>query len=545
MGYLDEVIEESKEEKEETEKEQPEEKPTKKEKEPKETIKEPKEIERGKERSEEEEIEEEKSSEVEIKGERELITSYDNVKIYKVEDEQLPVYEVPVIKPTGPEKKIVNTIKEAATRLITPSAEQFRSPEKKRRFYFKRIKEIIEENPELGVPDTKIEFYADMVVRQMIGYGVIDPLVRDKKLEEVMVISPGKPVYAFHREYGMMKTNVRFASEKELRDIIDRIGRQVGRRVDRSNPLLDARLPDGSRVNATIQPISLDGSTLTIREFREEPITITDLIKWNTVTPEAGAFLWLMAEGLGVRPANTLISGGTASGKTTTLNVLCSFIPERERIITIEQTAELKLPIEHWIRLETRPPGLEGKGEIDMGALVENSLRMRPDRITVGEIRGEEAFSLFTAMNTGHDGSFGTVHANSAQETITRVTSPPMDVPIIMANALDIIIMQQRINRKGEGLTRRVTQISEVQKVKENGKPELNILYDYDPTEDKLKKQENPSRYKQEILKYTDLSKDDLEQELEDRKELLEKLARENIRKLEDVKEEIRKYRMK
>ncbi len=537
MGYLDETIEKSKEkEKEEQEKEESKEEQQK-------------EIEK-KEKSEEEEIEQEgldeaEKAEVEIEGEKELVTSYGDVEIYRVENEPLMAYKIPVIKPTGPEKKIVNTVKEAATRLITVSPEKFRSPERRRSFYFKRIKEIIEENPELGVPKTKVDFYADMVVREMIGYGIIDPLVRDKKLEEIMVIAPGEPVYVFHREHGMMRTNVQFGAEGGLRDIIERIGRQVGRRVDRSNPLLDARLPDGSRVNATISPISLDGSTLTIRKFREEPITITELIEWNTINAEAGAFLWLISEGLGVRPANTLVAGGTASGKTTTLNVLSSFVPDRERVISVEQTAELQLPLEHWVRLETRPPGLEGKGEIDMSSLVKNSLRMRPDRIIVGEIRGDEAFSLFQAMNTGHDGSMGTVHSNTARETITRITSPPMNVPIVMANALDFIIMQQRIHSKEKGLIRRVTQIAEVQEIKKDGTPKLNVLYDYDPARDKLKRNKSPSKFKKELLRFTNLSKDDLEEELKERKEFLEKLVRDGVKDLDEIKQKAKEFEMK
>ncbi|MFW5902324.1 MAG: CpaF family protein [archaeon] len=496
-----------------------------------------------KQEEEEEEIEQEEASEVEIKGEKELIAQYGDVKIYKVEGESLPIYKIPVIKPRGPEKKIINTLKEAATQLITVSPERFRSEEKRRKFYVKRIKEIIESNPELGVPETKKDFYASMVVREMIGYGVIDPLVRDKKLEEIMVISPSKPVYVHHREYDTMKTNVQFGRDEEIRDVIDRIGRQVGRRIDRSNPLLDARLPDGSRVNATIKPISLEGSTLTIRSFRENPISLTDLITWNTITPEAGAYLWLVTEGFEVRPANVLISGGTASGKTTTLNVLSSLIPPRERIISVEQTAELNLPIEHWVKLETRPPGLEGKGEISMAALVKNSLRMRPDRMIVGEIRGEEAFSLFTAMNTGHDGSMGTVHANSAKETITRITSPPMNVPVVMANALDFIIIQKRLHHPEKGLIRRITSITEVQKVKKDGSPELRTLFKYDPTVDKLKRKRIDSLYEKEITRYLDISKEDIKREVDKRKEYLERLVKDEVIDQDELKEKLKEYK--
>ncbi len=564
MGYLDDVIEESKERKEREKESKEEEKDTEERTEQTRKIEEEKQIKEPEEikeitKDEKEakidkekikEIEEEKdepeeeteTGEVEIEGEKELISSYGDVEIYRVEDEQLPVYKIPVVKPRGPEKKIINTLKEAATRLITVSPQQFRSEEKRRQFYLKRIKEIIESNPELGIPETKKDFYSEMVVREMIGYGVIDPLVKDKKLEEVMVIGPNIPVYVHHRDYDTMKTNVKFGRDQGIREVIDRIGRQIGRRIDRNNPLLDARLPDGSRVNATIEPISLEGSTLTIRSFREDPISLIDLIKWNTLTPEAAAYLWLMSEGLEVRPANVLVSGGTASGKTTTLNVLSSLIPPRERVISIEQTAELNLPVDHWVRLETRPPGLEGKGEISMDALVKNSLRMRPDRVIVGEIRGEEAFSLFTAMNTGHDGSMGTVHANSAKETITRITSPPMDVPIVMANALDFIIIQKRLQHPKKGLIRRITSISEVQKVKEDGSPEINTLFKYDPTTDRLKRKRKNSLYEKEITQYLNISEKELTEEIENRKEYLERLTKEDISDQSKLKDKIQKY---
>ena len=246
------------------------------------------------------------SGQVEIKGKKVLVTSYANVKVYKVKGDPLLYYSVPVIKAKGPEKIIINTIKEAATRLITVSPEEIRDPAKRRDFYFKKIKEIIERSPELGVPTSKIDFYADMVVREMIGYGILDILTQDDKLEEIMVIGPNKPVYVFHRQYDMMKTNIMFGNDEEIRNVIDKIARQVSRRVDIQSPLLDARLPDGSRVNATIKPISLGGSTLTIRKFRTDPFSVVDLVSRNTLDSEAAAFLWLAVDGLGAKPANIL-----------------------------------------------------------------------------------------------------------------------------------------------------------------------------------------------------------------------------------------------
>ncbi|MFH1586399.1 MAG: ATPase, T2SS/T4P/T4SS family [Candidatus Diapherotrites archaeon] len=333
------------------------------------------------------------------------VASYGNTTIYEIPGQPLMYYYTPVPRPTKGDKTIINTIKEAATRIISIIPYKIRDPEERRSVYQQKIMEILQTSKELRIPTRRFEFYADAVVREMVGYGLIDSLIKDDRLEEIMVIGAKRPVYVFHREYEMMKTNIEFFSESEIEDLVNRIGRQVGRRVDISAPLLDARLPDGSRVNATIPPISVSGATLTIRKFREDPLSIVDLLNLNTVNLETAAFLWLCVEGLRVKPANILIAGGTGSGKTTTLNVLASFIPASERIVSIEDTAELNLPLKHWIRLESRPPGMEGTGEITMDILTKNSLRMRPDRIIVGEIRHDEAFSLFTAMNTGHEGA--------------------------------------------------------------------------------------------------------------------------------------------
>lgn len=353
-----------------------------------------------------EEERKESAVESELKQERkELIDSYGDVKIYRVPEKSVLYYIVPVSKPTIGERTIITTIKEAATRLISIAPYRIRDAEQRRTVYKQKILEILNSSRELNIPERRFDFYAESVVREMVGYGMIDPLVRDDRLEEIMVIGAKKPVYAFHREHEMMVTNIEFISDNEITDLINRIAREVGRRVDISAPLLDARLADGSRVNATIPPASISGASLTIRKFREDPYSIVDLINMKTLGFDSAAFLWLCVDGLGVKPANILITGGTGSGKTTTLNVLASFIPERERIVTIEDTAELNLPLNHIIRLEARPPGLEGTGEISLEILTKNSLRMRPDRIIVGEVRHKEAFTLFTALNTGHDGS--------------------------------------------------------------------------------------------------------------------------------------------
>lgn len=469
------------------------------------------------------------------------IASYGDIKIYKVRGQPLLYYWIPVPRASAAEKAIISTIKEAATRIISIAPYKIRDPKERENAYYNKIMEILRESTEMRIPKTKMDFYAGAVVRDMIGYGIIDPLIKDDRLEEIMVIGANKPVYVFHRDYEMMITNIEFYSEKEIQDLINKIARQIGRRVDMGAPLLDARLPDGSRVNATIPPASVNGSTLTIRKFREDPYSIVDIIKMNTMSIEVAAFLWMCVEGMGVSPANLLISGGTGSGKTTTLNVLAAFIPESERIVSIEDTAELNLPLKHWIRLEAKPPGLEGTGELTLDVLTKNSLRMRPDRIIVGEVRHQEAFSLFTAMNTGHDGCMGTVHANSPQEAIVRVTSPPMNVPEVMLSGLDFILVEHRIHDKKKGTIRRITEIAEVSGVLE-GKATTQVIYERDAPTDTLKRTNIPVAYLNGLQKLTGFSKKQIEAEWLARKRVLKNLVDNNIRSMAEVSRACQAY---
>jgi len=479
--------------------------------------------------------------EISKKHEKILVDSYGPVKIYKVPGEKQLYYFIPVPRSTGSEKRIIRTIKEAATRLITISPFRIRDPEQRRAVYRQRIMEILESASEIQIPKGKREFYTEAVIREMVGYGLIDQLIKDDRLEEIMVTGSKKPVYIFHRDYDMMKTNIEFFTDDEVVDLINRIGREVGRRVDFSSPLLDARLADGSRVNATINPISVSGPTITIRKFRKDPLSIVDMVNFGTVNSEVAAFLWLTVEGLETRPANIVIAGGTGSGKTTTLNVLASFIPENERVITIEDTAELNLPLDHWIRFESRPPGLENKGEITLDILTKNSLRMRPDRIIVGEIRHDEAFSLFTAMNTGHDGSIGTVHANSAQETLIRITNPPMNVPEAMLSGLNFVIVEHRLHDRKKGTIRRVTEIGEVTGVLE-GKAQVQAIFKWDAVSDELRRTGVPSNYLRELAKRSGLNSQQIERELKKRKSFIEGLIKKNIRSIDESTKRMKSF---
>ncbi len=321
--------------------------------------------------------------------------------------------------------------------------------------------EIIKEDETLkGTLDRK-QIIEDLT-NELKGFGPINPLLMDDEVSEVMVNGPFQ-VYA-ERKGKLVLTDVTFRDNEHVMNVIEKIVAPLGRRIDESSPMVDARLPDGSRVNAIIPPLALNGPTLTIRKFSKEPFQVSDLIRFGTLTTEMATFL----EGCIKARLNVFVSGGTGSGKTTTLNVLSSFIPNDERIITIEDAAELQLGQEHVVSLETRPPNIEGNGGIMIRDLVRNSLRMRPERIIIGEVRGAEALDMLQAMNTGHDGSLATGHSNSPRDMLSRletmVLMAGMDLPVRaireqIAGAIDLIIQQTRLK---DG-SRRIVNITEVQ----------------------------------------------------------------------------------
>jgi pilus assembly protein CpaF len=303
------------------------------------------------------------------------------------------------------------------------------------------------------------------IVRQLtddiLGYGPIEPLLRDDSVTEIMINAPDR-VYV-ERAGKLEHTPVRFVDESHIMRIIDKIVSQVGRRVDEASPMVDARLPDGSRVNAIIAPLALNGPTVTIRKFSRDPYTVNDLITFGTISPRAAQFVAACVKG----KLNVLISGGTGTGKTTTLNAMSAFIPGDERIVTIEDAAELQLQQDHVITLESRPANIEGIGEIKIRELVRNALRMRPDRIIVGEVRGAETVDMLQAMNTGHEGSLTTIHANSPRDALSRLETlvltagvelPHRAIREQIASAFDLLV---QIERLVDG-SRRITAISEV-----------------------------------------------------------------------------------
>lgn len=347
-------------------------------------------------------------------------------------------------------------------------------------FKLKRtIEEIMFSEPTAAVLNRQQkDFIIKTLTEDILGYGPIQILLDDSEVTEIMVARWDLVYYEKHGK--IYKSNISFRNENHLRNVIQKIVGPIGRRIDESSPMVDARLPDGSRVNAVIPPIAIDGACLTIRKFGKK-FTREEFVKSGAIDVDKLDLLGSFVQGR----LNIAVIGGTGSGKTTLLNVLSSYIPADERIITIEDSAELQLQQEHVIRLETRPPNLEGKGEISIRSLVKNALRMRPDRIIVGECRGGEALDMLQAMNTGHDGGMTTIHANSPRDAVSRLAVMVMmagqEIPLNaikeqIASALDLIIQTARL-RDG---TRKVIRVSEVAGVDDNGEVLIKDIFNYE-----------------------------------------------------------------
>jgi pilus assembly protein CpaF len=361
--------------------------------------------------------------------------------------------------PFGPLKRSVH---EALLAVLGPRLYDTHLDERELEHQVTQALQVVLQRDETPMTTADRARVAQEVADDILGHGPLEPYLRDPEVSEIMV--NGHDQIYIERNGRLYPVGASFADEAHLRRTIEKIVARVGRRVDESSPMVDARLPDGSRVNAVVPPVALDGSLLTIRKFAAEPLTIGHLIHFGTMTPQVADLLRLCVQGR----LNIVIGGGASSGKTTTLNVLSAFIPEDERIVTIEDAAELQLRQEHVLRLESRPANLERRGEVTIRDLVRNALRMRPDRIIVGEVRDAATLDMLQAMNTGHEGSITTIHSNSPRDSLSRLETMVMMAGVDlsqraireqMASAIDLIVHQSRLK---DG-SRRITQITEVQ----------------------------------------------------------------------------------
>jgi flagellar protein FlaI len=355
-----------------------------------------------------------------------------------------------------------------------------------------------------------------------------------------MVNGFDRNIFVFHKKFGNCKTNI-FVDEKSgVLELIKRISSAVNKQFSDLHPLLDARLPDGSRANATFNYVSPFGHTLTIRKFSSIPLSIVDLIAGGMVDSGLAAFLWVMVQGLGAHPMNLIITGGTGSGKTTLMNVLASFIPFEERIVSMEDTIELDLGVrENWIQMESKPK-IKDVHAVSMDDLLKNTLRMRPDRIIVGEVRGEEAGTLFVAMDTGHRGILGTLHSNSAREMMIRLKNAPMNVPEQMLPLLDLVIVLERHYTQGQGIVRSVKQVAEIGRMDETVL--LSNIYEVDEKAGQTVKTRVPSSLVEKLAASAGITKNELSRELRIRQGILEFMIAEGIRERSDVESLIQHY---
>ncbi len=382
------------------------------------------------------------------------------------------------------------------------------------------------------------QFLAGMLVYEMLGLGRLELLIADGELEDIVINNAEDPIWVYHRKHGWLKTNVVVPSESQIQNYAATIGRRVGRQITTLAPLMDAHMTTGDRVNATLFPISTSGNTISIRKFRRKPWVITELLESNTLSLDIAALLWLAIQ----YESNVIFSGGTGSGKTTFLNVLMPFIPPNQRILSIEDTREIQLPrFLHWVPLTTREPNPEGKGGVSMLDLLVNSLRMRPDRIVVGEIRrGEQAEVLFEAMHTGHS-VYATLHADTAEQTYRRLINPPINVPQTLLEALHLIAVAFRDRRKG---IRRIFQIAEIVPVTkwEEYSPHINVLYKWNPADDIIKKVKESVRVLDELKLHTGMTDQEFQKDLIEKASILKWMKDKKINTVDGVGKVVVEY---
>ncbi len=453
-----------------------------------------------------------------------------------IRDEINTKYTINIPKISVATSALIDTLREELIVMTSVSMQELIDPKAfssiKNKFKEEAKKLIAQKIP--TIREETESFIIGTLMQEMLGIGKIEYLINDPNLEEIVIVSAKEPIKIYSKKYGWLSTNIVLGKEETTLNYSNIIARRVGRQITVLNPLLDAHLVTGDRVNAVLYPINTKGNTIVIRKFSRDPYTIIDLINNNTCDLETAALLWLAVE----YEMNVIISGGTASGKTVLLNSCMPFIPPNQRIISIEDTKELMLPeFLYWTPLVTRLPNAEGKGAVTMLDLLVNSLRMRPDRIILGEMRKhEEAMVLFEAMHTGHS-VYATLHADSAAETISRLIHPPLDIPANLLNAISLNVVMFRDRRKG---IRRVLQIAEIETEGESAK--ANMLYRWSPENDKLVKHSKSSKFFEEISRHTSMSEEEINKELVLKKKILSWLIKNKIRNLDNLGKTINLY---
>ncbi len=448
-----------------------------------------------------------------------------DVVITERPDEFVNTYELKHTKIRPATNAVLDYLKERIVEAISVKISDILDPRETERIRVKIVEkahEIVQK--ELGgLNEVEENILVGRIVQEMLGLGELELLLADDQLEEVVINSAKEPVWAYHKKHGWLKTNIVIQTEEQIHNYASIIGRRVGRQITNLDPLMDANLLSGSRVNATLYPISSKGNSITIRKFRKDPWTIINFIDpaVNTLSVEAAALFWMAMQ----YEMNILVAGGTASGKTSFLNAILIFTPPNQRVISIEDTRELVLPeFIHWTPMVTRPPNPEGRGEVSMLDLMVNSLRMRPDRIVLGETRRQrEAEVLFEAMHTGHS-VYSTLHADEADQVRTRLSNPPIDLPESVIGALHLVVVQYRQRRLGR---RRTFEIAEI--IPDQNKVNTNIVYRWDPRTDSLQKIGEYLRITNELTLHTGFTQKEIIEDLKEKELILSAMLAQKI----------------
>jgi len=487
------------------------------------------------------------TQEIPVKPEKTLLeyeliadTNKAKVKIQEQKDSKRPFYFLEFDTIDFATEKFLDEIKEEIAKTISiETAELGEANQKLKQKFINSVNlTLMKYFPESEKKIT--EKLAGILLHEMYGMGKLELIMKDNLLEEVAINSSKSPVAVYHREFGWLKTNIFIESEEMIENYAAQIARRVGREITTLNPILDAHLTTGDRVNSTLSPISSLGNTITIRKFSRKPWTITDFIspEKHTMNSEMAAFLWMAIQ----YEMNMMIAGSTASGKTSALNTLCAMIPSYHRIITIEDVRELTLPDYlkwNWIPLTTRNPNPEGLGEVSMFDLMMSSLRMRPDRIILGEMRRrKEAEVLFEAMHTGH-AVYSTIHADSGHQLIRRLTEPPIEIPALEIEALHLVLVQYRDRKTNK---RRTMELSEIDIGTHEGSVGINTIFRWSPRTDSWDKIDEPTKFFGDLNMHTGLTEQEINKDLEERKTILEWMVEKKINNVNTVGEVMKHY---